>query len=194
MSANWSACHMEAASLECIWTRGKLVRTEEGGATNKLIDEWTGWNFVDRKTILWLIPENLSPKIAFSKTLECAAHVVDLWDIVLSNCFERLQIHNFSMLHPALVNCCYHDDVIKRKHFPRHWHFVRRIHRSPVNSTYKAQWRGALTFSWSAPKQNNHKRHPIACPWGILYVCCNSNIWLTFCHCYHNVVCNIAIN
>ena len=26
-----------------------------------------------------------------------------------------------------------HDDVIKWKHFPRYWSFVRRIHRSPVN-------------------------------------------------------------
>ena len=27
-----------------------------------------------------------------------------------------------------------HDDVIKWKHFPRNWPFVRGIHRSPVNS------------------------------------------------------------
>ena len=27
-----------------------------------------------------------------------------------------------------------HDDVIKWKHFPRYWPFVRGIHRSPVNS------------------------------------------------------------
>ena len=40
-----------------------------------------------------------------------------------------------------------HDDVIKWKHFPRCWLFVRRIHRSPVNSPYKGQWRGALMFS-----------------------------------------------
>ena len=39
-----------------------------------------------------------------------------------------------------------HDDVIKWKHFPRYWPFVRRIHRSPVNSPYKGQWRGALMF------------------------------------------------
>ena len=39
-----------------------------------------------------------------------------------------------------------HDDVIKWKHFPRHWHFVRGIHRSPVNSPKKGQWRGALIF------------------------------------------------
>ena len=39
------------------------------------------------------------------------------------------------------------DDVIKRKHFPRYWPFVRGIHRSPVNSPHKVQWRGALMFS-----------------------------------------------
>ena len=51
-------------------------------------------------------------------------------------------------------DCCYdmwlngkylgHDDVIKWKHFPRYWPFVRRIHRSPVNSPHKGQWRRAF--------------------------------------------------
>ena len=40
-----------------------------------------------------------------------------------------------------------HDDVIKWKHFPRNWPFVRGIHRSTVNSPHKGQWRGALMFS-----------------------------------------------
>ena len=40
-----------------------------------------------------------------------------------------------------------HDDVIKWRHFPRYWPFVRRIHRSPVNSPHKGQWRGALMFT-----------------------------------------------
>ena len=40
-----------------------------------------------------------------------------------------------------------HDDVIKWKHFPRYWPFVRGIHRSPVNYQHKGQWRGALMFS-----------------------------------------------
>ena len=39
-----------------------------------------------------------------------------------------------------------HDDVIKWKHLPRNWPFVRGIHRSPVNSPHKGQWRGALMF------------------------------------------------
>ena len=39
------------------------------------------------------------------------------------------------------------DDVIKWKHFPRYWPFVRGIHRSPVDSPHKSQSRGALIFS-----------------------------------------------
>ena len=42
-----------------------------------------------------------------------------------------------------------HDDVIKWKHLPRYWPFVRGIHRPPVNSPIKGQWRGALMFSLS---------------------------------------------
>ena len=37
-------------------------------------------------------------------------------------------------------------DVIKWKHFSRYWPFVRGIHRSPVNSLHKGQWREALVF------------------------------------------------
>ena len=40
-----------------------------------------------------------------------------------------------------------HDDVFEWKHCLRNWPFVRGIHRSPVNSPHKGQWRGALMFS-----------------------------------------------
>ena len=40
-----------------------------------------------------------------------------------------------------------HDDVIKWKHFPRNWPFVRGIHRSPLDFPKKGQWRGALIIS-----------------------------------------------
>ena len=40
-----------------------------------------------------------------------------------------------------------HDDVFKWKHFPRYWPFVQGIHRSPVSSPHKGQWRGALMFT-----------------------------------------------
>ena len=41
-----------------------------------------------------------------------------------------------------------HDDVTKWKHFPIYWPFARWIHRSPVNSLHKGQWRGTLMFSF----------------------------------------------
>ena len=54
-----------------------------------------------------------------------------------------------------------HDDVMKWKHFPRYWPFVRGIHRSPVNSLHKGQWRGALMFSlicvWINGSVNNRE-------------------------------------
>ena len=54
-----------------------------------------------------------------------------------------------------------HDDVIKWKRFPRYWPFVRGIHRSPVNSPHKGQWRGAFMLSlicvWINGWVNNRK-------------------------------------
>ena len=54
-----------------------------------------------------------------------------------------------------------HDDVIEWKHFPPYWPFVRGIHRSPVNSPHKGQWREALMFSlicaWVSGWVNNVK-------------------------------------
>ena len=54
-----------------------------------------------------------------------------------------------SLGHKKLITGCMtiHDDVIKWKHMPRFWPFVRGIHRSPVNSPHKGQRRGALMFS-----------------------------------------------
>ena len=54
-----------------------------------------------------------------------------------------------------------HDDVIKWKHFPRNWPFVRGIHRSPVISPHKGQWRGALMYylicAWTNGWANNRE-------------------------------------
>ena len=51
------------------------------------------------------------------------------------------------------------DGVIKWKHFPRYWSFVRRINQSPANSPHKGQWRGALMFllicAWTNGWVNN---------------------------------------
>ena len=60
-----------------------------------------------------------------------------------------------------------HDDVIKWKHFPRYWPFVRGIHQSPVNSPHKGQWSGALIFSficvWINSWVNNRAAGDLRC-------------------------------
>ena len=57
--------------------------------------------------------------------------------------------------------------IIKWKHFPRYWPFVRGIHRSPVNSPHKGQWRGALMFSlictWTNDWVNNQGAGDLRC-------------------------------
>ena len=55
-----------------------------------------------------------------------------------------------------------HDDVIKWKHFPRYWPFVQGIHRWPVNSPHKGQWRGALVFSLICAWVNSWVNNPEA--------------------------------
>ena len=62
------------------------------------------------------------------------------------------------LLHSLMIDRYgVHDDVIKRKHFPRYWSFVRGIHRSPMNSPHKGQWRGALMFSLISPWTNGYR-------------------------------------
>ena len=57
-------------------------------------------------------------------------------------------LHNMD----ACQSVQFHDDVIKWKHFPRYWPFVWGIHRSPVNSPHKGQWRQAWMFFISVPE------------------------------------------
>ena len=72
---------------------------------------------------------------------------------VTINCGNKSSRHQRSCMNHLVAYIAWradttiHDDVIKRKHFPRYWHFVRGIHRSSVNSPHKGQWRGALVFS-----------------------------------------------
>ena len=63
---------------------------------------------------------------------------------ILSWKHDRQRIGHKYHIDSTLIG---HDDIIKWKHFPRYWPFVRGIHRSPVNSPHKGQWHGALMFS-----------------------------------------------
>ena len=51
---------------------------------------------------------------------------------------DKFEITNGNAIELTQEKLC-HDDVIKWKHFPRYWPFVRGIHRSPVNFPHKGQ-------------------------------------------------------
>ena len=73
-------------------------------------------------------------------------HRIIVYSVWWSQCFHRTEyLLYWAMLFANSDDP--HDDVIKWKHFPRYWPFVRGIHRSPVNSPHKGQWRGALMFT-----------------------------------------------
>ena len=80
--------------------------------------------------------------------------------------FCYLWIQNW-WIYKHMWKCSGHDDVIKWKHFPHYWSFVRGIHRPPVNSPHKGQWRGALMFSlictWINSLVNNLVARDLRC-------------------------------
>ena len=80
--------------------------------------------------------------------------------IASANIFNMKQSHQISYVnYSRIMMHMYHDDVIKWKPFLRYWPFVRGIHRSPMDSPHKGQWRGALMFSlicaWTNGWTNN---------------------------------------
>ena len=82
---------------------------------------------------------------------------------------------NISDIYLALCDygSVYHDDVIKWKHFPRYWPFVRGIHRLPVNSPHKSQWRGALMFSLICALNKRSSKQP----WGWWFETSSRSLW-----------------
>ena len=80
------------------------------------------------------------------------------WRIYISKQWCRQWLAPCTWFRAGLV---VYDDGVKWKHFPRYWPFVRGIHRSPVNSPHKGQWRGALMFSlfcaWINGRVNNRE-------------------------------------
>ena len=62
----------------------------------------------------------------------------------MRNCFPTLksQTHTHTHKRKGPIMTSSNGNI-----FPRYWPFVRGIHRSPVNSTHKGQWSGAMMFS-----------------------------------------------
>ena len=87
---------------------------------------------------------DIHPSLADNNTLSHSPRLVEVGPFVGMK--HGLWLVDVTLLW--LVGLNIHDDVIKWKHFPRYGPFVRGIHRWPVNSPHKGQWRGALLFSF----------------------------------------------
>ena len=120
----------------------------------------------------------------------------------VNSCLEALKAHLYnsskSNANIFIMNAqtetilgAHHGDVIKWKHFLRHWPFVPGIHRSPVNSPHKGQWLRALMFSliyaWIHSWVNNHEADDLRCHrahydvivlWCMWVCMCVCNVWM----------------
>ena len=112
------------------------------------------WFYFGLRAVMWalhLIVVSLSDSLSALPTVGPTIDLVG-WKPLLHCCQANntawLPSTNTLLLYQPNKHWVYHNDVIKWKHFPCYWPFVRGIiHRSPVNSPHKGQWRGAVIFS-----------------------------------------------
>ena len=126
--------------------------------------EWrlgeNGRHFVDGISNCTFVDEFIAP---WSQFLWIIANFADIYSL-------ESNLQKFSISYGYGFAPSVHDDVIKWKHFLRYWPFVRGIHRSPVNSPHKGQWRGSLMFclirawinSWVNSCEAGDLRHYLA--------------------------------
>ena len=113
------------------------------GARNRKIYELPNYASAVYIVSVWFVLcdiLDISTQIFELPNYASAAFKVAVW-------FVLCGIFDICMIQYNVTAICDRDEVIKWKHFPHYWPFVRGIHRSPVNSSHKGQWRGALMFS-----------------------------------------------
>ena len=86
-----------------------------------------------------------------------------------------------------LLGLC-HDEAMKWKYFPCYWPYVQGIHRSPVYSSHKGQWHGALMFSlisaWTNSWVSNRDASDLRC-------CCTHYDVTVMCLIHHIKIWNL---
>ena len=105
-------------------------------------------NMTQRALLEALLSTTQHCRRSFSTLMNCVQNWLSCnCKVNMSGIFAYIHLHTGSVAADCFRSWSFHDDVIKWKHFPRYWPFVQGIHRSPVNSPHKGQWRGALMFS-----------------------------------------------
>ena len=103
------------------------------------------WNLCRLGCAIMLSATLLAPTRYEAVSKHHAATNVTIITYILRRLWNIEEIGKFTEKYANTV--ANHDDVINWKYFPRYRPFVRGIHRPPVNSPHKGQWRGALMFS-----------------------------------------------
>ena len=92
----------------------------------------------------------MKTSLIWSASLKSASLNV-MFALPKSSLFSSSPLSLFLFLPLAFPNNCvmrtWWRHQMEKKNNPRYWHFAG-IHRSPVNSPYTGQGRGALMFSW----------------------------------------------
>ena len=170
----------------------------------KSIVPWNRQEYENQKQYLtgfvWDIYEELNEFVSFPWQ-PFISHTLNTWELhkrplvgILNYCFptkyKMLMLKDVAYeLEKSLKNymgfgvpCfdCWNGDVIKWKHFPRYWPFVRGIHRW-ITLT-KASDRELWCFLWSAPEKiawvnNRNARRWFETPSHTLWRHCNSATW-----------------
>ena len=95
---------------------------------------------------VFILTKRLHADIIISHFPSCCSFLNEKFHNLLDS-DNQLTKYSYSEKKQTVRLLLSHDYVIKWKHFPRYWPFVRRIHQWPVNSPHKGQWRGASMFS-----------------------------------------------
>ena len=128
-------------------------------------------NYVNHLCLSYLTNTTLFLKCLIQHTLHILllTTLSDIWltpKIIINMTYAVKDMKCWKLLHKNVLmkSIIYHihDGVIKWKHFPRYWPFVRGIHRSPVHSPHKGQWRGALRFALICAWINDWVNNPEA--------------------------------
>ena len=116
--------------------------------------DWdTNWNHIPRSTF-WLVSGTSSSTTWWNRIELARETLAGMWG---SSAGKRstpgCDVKALQLTSKRIYNdIAWHDDVIKWRHFPRYWPFVRGIHRFPVNSLTKASDAELWRFLWSAPE------------------------------------------
>ena len=156
--------------------------------------------------LLWHIPQTAEHTATFFLSLHIThtsydsyilvASPMSLWLLWWPPAWSSMLMVVVMLLMCSVLHCLYsvrnkittattttHDCVIKWKHFPRYWPFVRGIYRSAVNSPHKGQWRTALIFSLICPwitVEQTILRLVLETPLGSLLRHCNEVHFVTY--------------